>query len=680
MLWVAAGGASDTIVAYLCAIADFVSTIIVIIIIIIMPTVSVEKEILFTHVGRTYTDEEFDELCFEFGVELDEITSDRAEAEKSSGSTLSVAQLATYSDAVVYKIDVPANRYDLLCVEGLSRALRIFLGDMEAPTYQLSGDPVYTITVKKANTDQIRPFVVGAVLRDITFNQQRYDSFIELQDQLHRNLCRQRTLVAIGTHDLDTTQPPFVYDARDPTSIQFVPLTPDHQEFAANALMEFYETDPTAKHLKPYVSIIKDSPVYPVILDSNDTVLSLPPIINGSHSKITLATKNVFIECTATDLTKANIVLDTVVTMFSEYCAKPFTVEPVTVQYEGPTSGSIIESLSYITPMLSTRQEKASVDFCNSLIGINLTPQEMKILCNKVQLGPAQLLENDTVLQVTVPPTRSDILHPVDIVEDIGIAFGYNNIVKKVPTTSTVGGEFRLNQFGDLLREEIARAGYIEVLTHGLCSIHDNFTALKRPIVTNGGAVSLSNPANVEYQVIRTTLLPGLLKTLQHNKSASFSGGFKVFEISDVVLPDNQHVVAETIVGARNARRLCAVYAGPTSGFEIIHGLVDRIMTLSEIAPDPAYAGTDVLRSEDEKYRVSREGWRYKIAAVDWDNDPTAQTYFPGRAAVILLTTPQNPLHPTPIGTFGMLHPEVLSNFDIQYPSSCVELDLEALM
>ena len=239
-----------------------------------------------------------------------------------------------------------------------------------------------------------------------------------------------------------------------------------------------------------------------------------------------------------------------------------------------------------------------------------------------------------------------------------------------------MGGEFGLNQFGDLLREEIGRAGYIEVLTHGLCSIHDNFTALKRPI---SAAVSLSNPANVEYQVVRTTLLPGLLKTLQHNKSASFSAGFKVFEISDVVLPDEQHVVTDTIVGARNSRRLCAVYAGPTSGFEVIHGLVDRIMTLTEIAPDPDYAGVDVVRGDEEKYRVSREGWMYKIAAVDGEQDSNAKTYFPGRAAVILLSTPQKP-EPTPIGSFGMIHPEVLASFDILYPSSCVELDLEALM
>jgi phenylalanyl-tRNA synthetase beta chain len=636
-----------------------------------MPTLSVEKDLLYAHMGRTYTDHDFDELCFEFGIELDEITSAREEAEKSSSGKLSKQQLEQYSAAIIYKIDVPANRYDLLCVEGLSRALRIFLGDMEAPVYSAT-DPVLTMTVQKQYTDQIRPFVVCAVLRDVTLDEHRYASFIDLQDQLHRNLCRQRTLVAIGTHDLDAVAPPFIYNAEAPEAIEFVPLKPsDGRSFTAPALLEFYETDPAGKPLKPYVPIIKESPVYPVIRDSEGTVLSLPPIINGDKSKITLSTKNIFVECTATDLTKANIVLDTVVTMFSEYCSTPFTVEGVTVNYVD-SSSAIVNS--YISPSLSTRRECAHVDFCNSLIGINVPASTMQTLCAKVQLGPVTLLENDTVLEVSIPPTRSDILHAVDIAEDIGIAYGYNKIVKRVPTTSTVGGEQPLNLLTDLLRDEIGRAGYIEVLTHGLCSLQDNFTALGRPVTA---AVSLSNPANVEYQVVRTTLLPGLLKTLQHNKSASFTNGFKLFEISDVVLVDTEHVVCETIVGARNARRVCGVYAGPTSGFEIIHGLVDRVMTLTEVAPEPEYIANSA-KSDEEKFRVSREGWTYTICALE-DTHPNYKTYFPGRAASILLTSPHGQAR-TSIGTFGILHPSVLSHFDILYPASCVELDLEALL
>jgi len=642
-----------------------------------MPTVPVGRDALFAHLGHTYTDEEFDELCFEFGVELDEVTSEREEATKSSTVKLSKDQLAALSDEVIYKIDVPANRYDLLCIEGISRSLKVFLGDMEAPTYAVltaSDEVSSTMKVVQSTTSTIRPFVVCAILRGVTFDDARYQSFIELQDQLHRNMCRQRTLVAIGTHDLDSVKGPFTYDARAPEDIKFVPLTHTNEgrEFNGHELMECYETDAACKHLKPYVPIIKDSPLYPVVLDSEGTVMSLPPIINGSKSRITLNTTNIFIECTATDLTKANIVLDTVVAMFSEYAAQPFSVEPVTVSFVNDTGGV---TDSYVTPQMYRRKETAPVKFVNSLIGINVESSKMATLCNKVQLGPARIIqgEDGDTLEVTVPPTRSDILHAVDIAEDIGIAYGYNNIVKTVPQTCTVGREQPLNQLSDLLRDEIGRAGYTEVLTHGLSSMHDNFGALRRPTTA---AVSLSNPANVEYEVVRTALLPGLLKTLQHNKSMSFGGGFKLFEVSDVVLPDDEHVVTGTVVGARNYRRVCATHSGPRSGFEVIHGLVDRVMTLCEVAPEGSY----VASSGDAHRSVHcKEGWYYTIREMKPGTSDDYGTYFPGRAAEILLKTPQSEKFEV-VGNFGILHPDVLGAFDILYPTSSMELNLDVLL
>ena len=118
--------------------------------------------------------------------------------------------------------------------------------------------------------------MVCAILRDVTFNQERYESFIDLQDQLHRNLCRMRTLVAIGTHDYDELSGPFEYHAKTPKDINFVPLTETNRSFNAKELMEHYETDPSCKHLKPYVPIIKDevrrarnSEQRPVQLSSN---------------------------------------------------------------------------------------------------------------------------------------------------------------------------------------------------------------------------------------------------------------------------------------------------------------------------------------------------------------------------------------------------------------------------
>ena len=194
---------------------------------------------------------------------------------------------------------------------------------MPIPTYEVADAPKGSSPqrlVIERSTAAIRPHCVAATLRGVTLDQTAYDSFIDLQDKLHQNIARNRTLVAIGTHDLDTLTGPFTYSADPPKDIRFKPLN-QAKEMSAPQMMELFSQD---SHLKQYLHIIRDSPVYPVIRDSKGVVLSMPPIINGDHSKISLKTKNIFIECTGTDLTKTKIVLDTLVTMFSQHCKVPF--------------------------------------------------------------------------------------------------------------------------------------------------------------------------------------------------------------------------------------------------------------------------------------------------------------------------------------------------------------------
>lgn len=269
-----------------------------------MPNITLVRAHLFAAIGRSYTDAEFDELCFEFGVEVDDVEPQTIE--------FTVDGVAYKEEHIVYVIAIPANRYDLLCMEGFARALRIFLSLEAAPVFTrtepLQAAPRLTMTVDATTMAAgIRPFVVCAVLRGVTLDPTRYKSFLDLQDKLHQNICRKRTYVAIGTHDLDTLTPPFRYCTLPPEDISFVPLTENAgRVFGAKELLDFYREDPSAKHLKPYTDIIYASPAYPVIYDARDTVLSLPPIINSKHSAIRLATRNIFIECTGTDLTKVN--------------------------------------------------------------------------------------------------------------------------------------------------------------------------------------------------------------------------------------------------------------------------------------------------------------------------------------------------------------------------------------
>ncbi|TDH65792.1 uncharacterized protein CCR75_009280 [Bremia lactucae] len=614
-----------------------------------MPTVGVKRDELFAAMGQTYTEEEFDALCFEFGIELDDVTSEKQLKQRETKGQSK--DHSAHSDAVIYKIDVPANRYDLLCIEGIARALRIFQEKERPPVYTLTPRPegALLITVKRS-TKLVRPYIVSAVLREVQFTQERYDSFIDLQDKLHQNICRRRTLVAIGTHDLDTLSGPFTYNALPPNEIEFIPLSQD-KAYEAKELLDFYRTNPEVKHIKPYTDIIYDSPVYPVITDKNGVVLSLPPIINGEHSKISLHTKNVFIECTATDITKAKIVLNTMLAMFSEYCAQPFTIEPVQISYEDEAANE-----NELTPDLSKRLvEVPTKDIYSMLFGkghsINLDVERICKLCDKMQLD-AKPVGNGTTILAEVPITRSDILHPVDVIEDVGIAYGFNNIPLTIPQTQTIGMAQPLNKLGDLLRDEISRAGFIELLTHGLCSHKENFEYLNRKD-DGHSAVVLSNPATIEFEVVRTSMLPGVLKTIQNNKAMSIKEGLKLFEVSDVVVIDNS-----SDIGAKNVRRICAAYTGPTDGFEIIHGLVDRIMQLLGIP-----SKLEIPAGAKEFYTV----------------DPAEElTYFPGRCAY--LTLQKENVKPLRLGTFGVLNPEVLKNFDLHNPTSVLEMDLEPLL
>lgn len=378
-----------------------------------MPTINIKRDLLFESLGKTYTDDEFQTLCFAFGLELDEVTTEKQMLTKEQGVGVEAAETA--SEEIIYRIDIPANRYDLLCLEGLVSALLIFQGTRQPERYRRVGPPDGAKPQKliiSAETAKIRPFAVAAVLRNVTLDKNAYDSFIELQDKLHQNICRKRTLVAIGTHDLDTIQGPFYYDAKPPADIKFIPLN-QTKAMTAVEIMDFYSTH---AQLKQYLPIIRDSPVYPIITDSNKTVLSMPPIINSNHSKITLETKNIFIECTATDLTKAKVVLDTICTMFSVYCAQPGTVEYCDVV----TANG--ETIQY--PELEYRTEIVQPDAINKYVGIEITPDEIAAKLTRMCLKTT--IQSDGQLHAEIPPTRHDVIHACDIYEDVSRFTGKN--------------------------------------------------------------------------------------------------------------------------------------------------------------------------------------------------------------------------------------------------------------
>ncbi|KAJ3268353.1 hypothetical protein HDV01_003092 [Terramyces sp. JEL0728] len=508
-----------------------------------MPTVNVDVVTLFAQIGKEFTDKQFEDLCFDFGIELEDVTSSHELSGKEEGE-----------NRKVYRIDIPANRYDMLCVEGIARAIKTYLELERPPVYKVTKPAkMHQLFVGK-ETAQIRPFVVAAVLRNVEFDQLRYDGFIELQDKLHNNICRKRTLVAIGTHDLDTISGPFYYEAKAPQDINFIPLN-QTKSMNGRELMEFYQ----------------DSPVYPVVYDGEKRVLSLPPIINGDHSKISKASKNIFIECTATDLTKAKVVLNTIVAMYSTYAKDKFTVEPVEVVYP--------DGKKYVYPDVAPRQMSAKVDYINSCIGIKAAPEELATYISRMSLD-AKVSADKKEIVCDIPITRSDILHACDIMEDAAVAYNFNKITETHPATNTIAQPFPINKLTDMLRREIANAGYTEGLAFTLCSHDENFKFLNK--VDNHEAVTLANPRTAEFQRI--------------------------------------------------------------------HGLVDRLMQILNV----------------RRVAAGNLGGYYI-------KESTNPTFFEGRRADLYYQG-------NVVGSFGVVHPEVLGHFEIAFACSALEINIEPFL
>ena len=632
-----------------------------------MPTVSIYEDDVKAELGEVLSNygskknlvKSFDELCFNFGLELDEVTSEYEMFKKERGDAFKPEDAVGKSTEQIFRVEVPANRYDLLSHEGLMIAFKVFLGLIKPPHVRLSvATPVYEIKVDPS-VYPLRPFVVGAVLRNLKFTPSIYRSFIDCQDKLHQNLCRRRTLVAIGTHDLDKLTGTTVhYSARKPDVINFVPLK---QSVSMNGheLLDFYLKHPD---LKEYCRIIKDSPVFPLITDSKDTVLSLPPIINSDHSKITLDTRNVFIEMTATDLTKANVCLNTFVSHFSQYCAEPFTVEPVVVRYPSDHGYAAVAGRSIMYPNLETRT--MTVDSTTIKAGVN--PDDDSLTAHKIcslltRMCCESKVISDESISVEVPVYRSDIMHACDIVEDVCIAYGFGNMPARPAQTLGKPREQPVNKLSDLLREKLAMFGYDECLNWTLCSEKENFTAMGREkvptVVTDAGTckwdlskevpVRLSNPKTKEFEIVRTSLLPGLLKVVASNKHNPVP--IKLFEVGDVVFQSAGEAV--------NERRIAAIYAGKTAGFELKHGLLNAVMR---------FLGYVLEEELGENFCRIKNTYSLRESS-----HPSFLKEMQGEVVV----------DGTPVGVVGVVHPNVLAEYGIDFAvASAMEINLEPFL
>jgi len=391
------------------------------------------------------------------------------------------------------------------------------------------------------------------VIRGVSFDDESIQSIMSLQESLHWAVGRGRSKVAIGIHDLDTVRPPFRYIA-SPRTRAFVPL--DYTEWMS--MEEILEKHPKGRD---YAKIVKDFPLFPLIIDSHDHVLSFPPIINGERTRVAIDTKNILLDTTGTDRRAVSVAVNIICTAMAEAGA---TIE--SVEIEGAQ-----------TPTLAPAERTVSVKECSRLLGVDLTTSSMVELLKRMRFG-AEPAGADRV-KVKVPCYRADIMHDWDLFEDVGIAYGYDKLESLPPKTSTVGKPHPVQVVMVLAREAFTGLGYLEVMPFTLTSEEIMYARMQRP--ETKGVLHVMHPITIENTVVRTELLPLLLEFLTINRHRE--------------LPQRLFTIGDVVVDCRTHQQAAGVSTHPDADFSEAYASADAVLhelsvdyTVKESA-DPAF-------------------------------------------------------------------------------------------
>jgi len=431
------------------------------------------------------------------------------------------------------------NRPDLYSIEGVARALRGFLGvEMGIKTYSVS-KAEWKIIVEE-DVIPIRPRIRGCVVKGIEMTDEVIRSLMEVQEDLHWTIGRNRRKMAIGVHDLDKFTFPLKYTAVD-GSFSFIPLDGDK----VMSVSEILRLHPKGRM---YSFILEGYDKFPMIIDANGDAISFPPIINAEKTRVTEDTKNLFIDVTGFD-ENVDRALNIIVCMLSDRGGK---IEEVKIVY--PTKLEV-------SPNLSPKRIEIKKDEIFSLLGMKMSDDEIVNSLLKMRFG-CKLI--DDRIEVYIPPYRADIMHPWDVIEDIAIGYGYDKIKPEYPKTSTMGSTHRWNDLRELAREIMVGLGFLEVITFSLTNERVMYHYMRRRAKPWEDYVPLMHPLTSEHTIVRTHILPKLLELLSHNKHYEMPQ--RIFEVGDVV------------VSKKNRLRLAACVTHAKANFSEIRSYIQAVM------------------------------------------------------------------------------------------------------
>ena len=507
-------------------------------------------------------------------------------------------------------------RADLWSIEGLARGLRPYLGLEEGIRNYFVGEPAVEVNVE-ASLFSIRPYICCSVVRDIHLSDAIIRGIMHLQDKLDKTYGRNRQKTSIGIYNFDLIKPPIEYSAVKPTEFSFVPLG-FTEEMNLDQILE--------RHPKgiEYGHIVKKNQLYPLLFDRGDKILSFPPIINSNDlGKITEESRNLLIEVTGT-LHKT--VLDTLNLVTLALIDRGGKAFGAAIHYP---EHSDYKEHAVTTPNFSNRCMTLTSKETNKLLGFELSSKKIADLLLRSGLG-VQKVYDDSV-EVLVPCYRVDVMHQVDLIEDVAVAYGYNNIEPIWRELATTGKPKPDQRLINIARELMVGSGYQEILTNTLTNPETIFSKMNQPKMP---LVELANPKVVTMTCLRNSLLPNLIEFLSYNQSVEFPQ--KIFELGKVTQIDESKENR-----TRDEEWLSAATVHASANFTEIKSVLDAFFI---------NLGIDwcITQSENPSFIAGRVG-KVTIGGVD-------------------------------IGVIGEVNPAVLEAWKLENPVAAFEVNLQRIL
>ncbi|MEK6959402.1 MAG: phenylalanine--tRNA ligase subunit beta [archaeon] len=493
-----------------------------------MPNIEVSLKDLETLVGKKFTKEEL-EVALEYV---------KGEIDSLAGDAL--------------KIDCKETlRPDVWSAEGIARELKARMGKEK-------GIKKYVVTKSKVNVfvdeniRKVRPLIACAIVKDVKITEDFLKQMIQLQEKVGEGYGRKRKETGIGIYDLDIMTPPIYYKGFKDNEIEFIPLE-WKVPLRPSEILAQHEKGKAYKHL------LAGTSVYPIVIDSKDIVASMPPIINSQVTgKVTENTKNLFLEVTGFNWKTVETALEVMCMALADRGAKIYSCNVHFPSKEKPYPAKTIATPCFDTVKLSF--DKTLVE---KKTGLKLKDAEIKDLLERARYNTKV---DSKKVSVEYSSYRTDIMHPVDVIEDLLISYGFNNIVPEKITMSVVGSQRKEAEYADFAREGCIGLGLQEILTFNLTSKDIQFKGMDLD-VTKEEFVEIANPVSNNFGILRKRLSPQLLSFLFKNKSQEYPQ--RIFEIGTVLTLDSKEEH-----GVRQATNVCVASTHSNASFTEIKSIL----------------------------------------------------------------------------------------------------------